>query len=44
MSDLRIQKDRKGKCYILSHKRCGVTECLFLTEDELIALKYMLNE
>lgn len=44
MSDVRLEKDRKGNCYILSHKRCWVTECLFLTEEELIALKYMLNE
>lgn len=31
MSNVKIEKDKKGACYIVSHKRCGVTECLFMT-------------
>lgn len=41
-SDLRISKDKKGNCYIVSHKRCGMTECIWLTEDELKELKKLL--
>ena len=33
--DVELKKDKKGACYILSHMRCGFTECLFLTEAEL---------
>lgn len=32
---VQITKDKKGKCYIVSHKRCGITESLFLTKEEL---------
>lgn len=41
-SDLQLRKDKKGKAYILSHKRCGITECIWLTADELQQLKTML--
>ena len=41
-SDLQLNKDKKGKAYILSHKRCGITECIWLTADELQLLKKML--
>jgi hypothetical protein len=41
-TDLRLVKDKKGACYILSHKRCGITECIWLTDDELQQLKKML--
>ena len=41
-SDLQLNKDKKGKAYILSHKRCGITECIWLTTDELQQLKEML--
>lgn len=44
MSDVKIEKDKKGKCFILSHKCCGVTECLFLTQEELTELKHLLYE
>ena len=38
MSGITISKDSKGPTYIISHVRCGVTECLFLTLDELLDL------
>lgn len=38
-----IKKDSKGPCYILNHKRCGISECLFLTLEELRAVKAILN-
>ena len=41
-SDLQLRKDKKGQAYILSHKRCGITECIWLTEEELQQLKEML--
>ena len=41
-SDLQLRKDKKGSAYILSHKRCGITECIWLTADELEQLKTML--
>ena len=41
-TDLQLTKDKKGKTYILSHKRCGFTECIWLTADELEQLKKML--
>ena len=41
-TDLRLVKDKKGACHILSHKRCGITECIWLTADELQQLKTML--
>ena len=47
-SDLQLEKDKKGKCYILSHKRCGITECIWLTSDELqqldIMIRYGINQ
>jgi hypothetical protein len=41
-TDLQLVKDKKCKCHILSHKRCGITECIWLTDDELQQLKTML--
>ena len=38
MSSITISKDSKGPTYIISHVRCGVTACLFLTLDELLDL------
>ena len=35
MSRITVSKDSKGSTYIISHVRCGVTECLFLTLEEL---------
>ena len=42
--DVSVKKDKKGKCYFVSHRRCGVTEGVFLTMDELIELKTQLDE
>lgn len=42
-SDLQLKQDKKGKCYILSHKRCGITECIWLTSDELQQLDIMIR-
>ena len=41
-SDLQVKKDKKGDCYILSHKRCGYTECIWLTPQEIEQLRQML--
>lgn len=41
-TDLRLTKDKKGSTFILSHRRCGITECIWFTEDELQQLKTML--
>lgn len=41
-SDLQLTKDKKGKCYVLSHRRCGFTESIWLTVEELKQLKAML--
>ena len=38
-----LKRDGKGPCWILSHKRCGFTESVFLTEGELEELRRMLN-
>lgn len=39
MSHVKIEKDKKGPCYIISHERSGITECLFMTINELKDLK-----
>lgn len=43
MSDVSVAKDKKGSSYLVSHKRCGVTETIFLTYDELKELKEILK-
>ena len=40
MDEISLKKDSKGPCWILSHKRCGITESIFLTEEELRELGY----
>lgn len=46
--DVNLVKDKKGSAWILSHKRCGITECIFLTKAELydlaVHLKRELND
>jgi len=32
---MRIDKDTKGSCFIVSHRRCGYYESIFLTMGEL---------
>lgn len=44
MSDLTIKKDHKGPCYFVSHKRCGITEGVWLNMDELRELKKLLED
>ena len=44
MNDLSIRKDQKGPSYFVSHKRCGMTEGLWLTYEELVELKRLLEE
>ena len=44
MSDISVRKDGKGSAYIISHKRCGVTECLFVTLQELGELKEQIEK
>lgn len=41
---VKIEKDRKGACYIISHKRCGYHEQIFLTPDELAELYQILSK
>jgi hypothetical protein len=43
MQSVKVEKDKKGKCYIVSHKRCGITESIFLTKEELIALREQIS-
>jgi len=44
MSDIAVRKDSKGSAYIISHKRCGVTECLFVSRKELEELKEQIEK
>ena len=39
-----LDRDRKGSCWILSHKRCGITESIFLTEEEISELHKILDD
>lgn len=41
---VQIIKDKKGACYILSHKRCGFTECIFLTKEELLEVSDLIKK
>ena len=41
---VQVVKDKKGACYIVSHKRCGFTESLFLTKDELLEVADFVNK
>ena len=41
---IELKKDSKGPCWILSHKRCGITETVFLTVEELVELKNLLYD
>lgn len=37
---MKVEKDSKGDCWIISHRRCGVTECIFVTIEELFVLAF----
>ncbi len=39
-----VVKDKKGKTYFVSHKRCGVTEGVFFTLSELMEIRDRINE
>ena len=38
-----VVKDKKGATYFVSHRRCGVTEGLFLSLDELLEIRDQIN-
>lgn len=40
---VEITKDKKGKCWIVSHKRCGCHEQIFLTPEGLADLYFKLK-
>lgn len=40
---MTVEKDKKGPCWIISHKRSGYHEQIFVTEDELADLYFMLK-
>ena len=44
MSDVTLKKDGKGSSYIISMKRCGITQCLFMSVEDLQQLQVLLNE
>jgi len=43
MSDVSVAKDKKGSAFVVSHKRVGITECIYFTYDELKELKTILK-
>ena len=40
---VKVEKDKKGSTYIVSHLRAGYHECMWLTIDELKELKEALK-
>ena len=44
MSDVTLIKDVKGSSYIISKKRCGITQCLYMSVEDLQQLQVLLNE
>lgn len=41
---VEVTKDKKGKCWIVGHKRCGYHEQIFLTDEELAELYVTIGE
>lgn len=41
---MTVEKDKKGACWIVSHKRAGYHEQIFLTDEELAELYTILTE
>lgn len=41
---MKLERDRKGRCWVVSHRRCGVTEYLFLTPEELQELGTLIRD
>ena len=44
MSGVTLVKDGKGSSYIISKKRCGITQCLYMSVEDLQQLQVLLNE
>ena len=44
MSDVTLVKDGKGSSYIISKKRCGITQCLYMSVEDLQQLQVLLNK
>ena len=44
MNDVTLKKDGKGSSYIISKKRCGITQCLYMSVEDLQQLQVLLNE
>lgn len=44
MTRISLKRDGKGPCWILSHKRCGITETAFLTNEEVVELRDLIND
>lgn len=44
MSGVTLVKDGKGSSYIISKKRCGITQCLYMTVEDLQQLQVLLND
>ena len=44
MSEVKLVKDGKGSSYIISKKRCGITQCLYMSVEDLQQLQVLLNE
>ena len=40
---MKIEKDKKGPCWIISHKRSGYHEEISVTPEELADLYFMLK-
>ena len=38
-----VSRDKNGASYIVSHQRCGVTECIWLSFSELLELKDLIS-
>ena len=44
MSEVTLVKDGKGSSYIISKKGCGITQCLYMSVEDLQQLQVLLNE
>ena len=44
MSEVTLVKDGNGSSYIISKKRCGITQCLYMSVEDLQQLQVLLNE
>ena len=44
MSEVTLKKDGNGSSYIISKKRCGITQCLYMSIEDLQQLQVLLNE